>query len=530
MRTLRFLFLSAACILLAAIQAQAQYTNVKINKIDNQPEEVSVAINPVNPLTIAVGANIDKYYISSDGGKSWNEGKLTSSLFGVWGDPSLAFDIDGNLYYAHLSNPPAGTGYWIDRIVVQKSPDAGKNWDQGAGIGYAPPRKNQDKEWITSDQTNSKFRKNLYISWTQFDKYGSRLPSDSSRILFSRSTDAGLNWSAPIVISDSSGDCIDSSNTVEGAVPAVGPNGEVYISWSGPSGIKFDKSLDGGLTFGKDIYAAAQPGGWDLAVRGIDRCNGMPVTLCDISNSPYRGNIYINWADQRHGFGNTDVFIAKSTDGGASWSKPLKVNGPSLSDRDQFFTWAAVDPSNGHIWIVYYDRSQTSGTATDVFVSRSTDGGNSFSGFKVSESSFIPDSSVFFGDYTNIAAFNGKVYPVWMRLDNKVLSIWTALINENSTGVKTEGSLGPGKSYLYQNYPNPFNPSTTIDYSLTGATRVKIIVYDTLGKLVSVISDGYEEAGRHSVHFDGRALPSGLYYYRLLTEGYSLSRKMVLFK
>ena len=58
---------------------------------------------------------------------------------------------------------------------------------------------------------------------------------------------------------------------------------------------------------------------------------------------------------------------------------------------------------------------------TDVYVARSTDGGETFTNFKVSQSSFNPNSSVFFGDYTNIAAFNKMVYPIWMRLDGTAL-------------------------------------------------------------------------------------------------------------
>ncbi|HEX2865788.1 MAG TPA: T9SS type A sorting domain-containing protein [Ignavibacteriales bacterium] len=517
------------CVLFTFSVSQAQYTNVKINKTNNQPEEVAIAINPANPLNIAAGANINNYYYSFDSGKSWMEGRL-SSPYGVWGDPSLTFDAAGNLYYAHLSAPPESLGYWIDRMVVQKSADGGISWSPGIGVGFNPPRRNQDKEWISSDWTQSKFRNNIYLSWTQFDRYGSTLPTDSSRIMFSRSSDGGENWSLPVVISDSSGDCRDSSNTVEGAVPAVGPEGEIYISWASPSGIKFDKSLDGGVTFGRDIYAASQPGGWDFDIRGIDRCNGMPVTVCDISNSPYRGNIYINWSDQRNGYGNTDVFITRSTDGGISWSKAMKVNGNISSDRDQFFTWATIDPVRGHIWVVYYDRSTTQGTATDVFISKSTDGGETFSTFKVSESSFTPDSSVFFGDYTNIAAYDGKVYPIWMRMDGKVLSIFTALIDEGPVGVESQGRLMPGKFFLYQNYPNPFNSSTTIDYSLSVAGMVRLTVYDTLGKVVSVISDEFQEAGMHSAKFDAGSLPSGLYSFRLQKDGFTSSGKMLLLK
>ena len=67
------------------------------------------------------------------------------------------------------------------------------------------------------------------MSWTEFDNYGSTSSSDSSRILFSFSSDSGNTWSTPLKICDQEGDCIDDDNTVEGAVPAVGPNGEVYV-------------------------------------------------------------------------------------------------------------------------------------------------------------------------------------------------------------------------------------------------------------------------------------------------------------
>ena len=75
----------------------------------------------------------------------------------------------------------------------------------------------------------------------------------------------------PFRISDSPGDCRDSDNTVEGAVPAVGPNGEVYVIWAGPLGLIFKKSLDGGLSFSKDKMIDQMPGGWDFSVEGLDR-------------------------------------------------------------------------------------------------------------------------------------------------------------------------------------------------------------------------------------------------------------------
>lgn len=517
--------LSLLLIFLSDAFLYGQFTNIKVNSRNNSPNEVSITINPLNPLNIAAGANIASYYYSTDGGKSWHDSTLYSPLLGVWGDPSLCFDAAGNLFFAHLSNPTQG-GYWIDRIVVQKSIDGGKSFDNGAGIGYNPPGRQQDKEWITADNSGSIFRNNLYMSWTEFDNYGSADPKDSSRIRFSRSTDNGLSWSAPLVISDSSGDCLDSDNTVEGAVPAIGPNGEVYISWSGPGGIRFDKSSDGGKTFGKDRFVTNQPGGWDFSISGIFRANGLPVTLCDISNSQYRGTVYINWSDQRYGY--SDVFLIKSTDGGNSWSEVKKVN--SSSGRDRFFTWATVDQHTGHLWIVYYDRSETADSATDVFVSKSTDGGETFSSFRISQSSFTPTSKVFFGDYINIAAFDGIIHPIWMRLDGKTLSIWTVIIEESTTGLPEE-KYKSGLNYkLDQNYPNPFNPSTNISYSIASEGFVRLNVYNSLGQQVTTLVNGIQKAGSYTVSFGADYLPSGLYLYKLTSGIFSASNKMLLIK
>ncbi|GAB4299860.1 MAG: hypothetical protein Kow0098_26710 [Ignavibacteriaceae bacterium] len=412
----------------------AQYPNVRVsNPSSTTPEEVTIAINPLNPDILAAGANISYFYRSTNAGLSWSQTNLSSSL-GVWGDPCVLFDSLGYLYYAHLSNPVAG--YWIDRIVIQRSTDTGLNWNDGAGVGYNYP-KNQDKEWLAVDMTNSPYRDNVYVAWTEFDDYGSFNSNDSSRILFSRSTDHGITWSDPVRLSDTGGNCIDSDETVEGAVPAVGPEGQVYVAWAGPLGIMFDKSTDGGETFGQDIYISDMPGGWDISVPGIYRCNGMPVTACDISNSPFRGTVYVCWADQRNGSDNTDIFLSRSFDEGETWSEPVKIN-DDISARHQFFVWMSVDPKTGVIYTVFYDRRNTTGAVTDVYIARSTDGGSTFENFKVSETSFLPDASVFFGDYTNIAAFDGKVYPIWMRMDGFNLSVWTAIIEDTSSVIPVE--------------------------------------------------------------------------------------------
>jgi len=514
-------------LIFSAVSSYAQYTNIRVDgppSID--PNEVAIAINPVNPNELAAGANINYLFSSTDGGFTWSTSEMSSTL-GVWGDPCLLYDSLGYLYYAHLSYP--GPGQFIDRIVVQRSTNNGQTWNDGAGIGWEPP-KQQDKEWLAVDHTQSQFRGNIYTTWTEFDDYGSSNPDDSSRIKFSRSTDAGITWTPSITISDVSGDCEDGDNTTEGAVPAVGPEGQIYTAWAGPLGLVFDKSTDGGNTWGNDIFITDIPGGWAFDVSGISRCNGLPITMCDISNSPYRGNIYVGWSDQRNGATNTDVFIVKSTDGGETWNQPLRVN-DDLSTRHQFFTWMTIDPATGHIWAVFYDRRNTTGDATDVFVARSTDGGDTFENFKVSQSSFTPVSWVFFGDYTNIAAWQGKIYPIWMRGDNSQLSVWVALVTDSSTiTIAQDEIFAPDEFLLYQNYPNPFNPTTTLSYQLPEAGYVTLKVYDMLGNELETLVNAVRPAGVHEVTFNSGNLSSGLYLYKMNSGIFEKIRKMLLVK
>jgi hypothetical protein len=83
---------------------------------------------------------------------------------------------------------------------------------------------------------------------------------------------------------------------------------------------------------------------------------------------------------------------------------------------------------------------------------------------------------------------------------------------------------------LFQNYPNPFNPTTTITYELPTANLVVLKVYDLLGREVAFLINRYENAGSHSVRFNGNNLASGVYLYRIKAGDYSASCKMILLK
>jgi len=88
----------------------------------------------------------------------------------------------------------------------------------------------------------------------------------------------------------------------------------------------------------------------------------------------------------------------------------------------------------------------------------------------------------------------------------------------------------PGEFRLFQNFPNPFNPATTIRYAIPRRAHVTLSVYTTLGQLVTTLVDRVEEAGAHSVKFDGTSLSSGVYFYRLQAGNYTNTMKMTVLR
>ena len=387
--------------------------------------EPGICINKTDTTNFVAGSIYDNVHVTNDSGKTWHNSHL-QSRYGVFGDPCLASDNFGNIYYLHLANPDnnRNSQEFLSSIVLQKSTDKGKIWTDGVAIGYNNQH-DQDKHWIGIHPLTGE----LAVTWTEFDKYDSKNPDDHSRILFSKSTDFGETWTKPLKINQLDGDCLDSDNTVEGAVPVFDKQGNIYVAWAYHHKIYFDKSTDDGKTWlAQDIVVADQPQGWDYDIPGVFRANGMPVLGIDNSNSAYKGTLYINWSDQRNGTDDTDIFIAKSTDGGQTWSKPKRVN-TDQTKTHQYLTWMAIDPATGYIYIVYYDRSRYQDNQTDVTLSYSTDGGETFKSIPVSEKPFKPSKQAFVGDYNNIDAYQGLITPIWTDLSGHTLSIKMRRLN-----------------------------------------------------------------------------------------------------
>ncbi len=100
-----------------------------------------------------------------------------------------------------------------------------------------------------------------------------------------------------------------------------------------------------------------------------------------------------------------------------------------------------------------------------------------------------------------------------------------------ASGVADDQQAGiPRSASLSQNYPNPFNPTTTIQYTTPSRLLVNLRVYNTLGQQIVVLQNGEQDAGFHQVRFDARALPSGLYFYRMQAGSYIETKKLLLVK
>lgn len=362
--------------------------------------------------------------ITNDGGQIWNASELKSPL---GENPVVISNSKGNLFYFHLTDP-SGEGKsdegTLDRIICQTSIDEGATWSEGTSVGNNTTP-DQNRLWPAVHPKKNE----VFVTWTQFDKYTDTDPSCQSNIMFSKSGN-GNRFSRAVRVNETSGGCGNDDNTVKGAMAAIGADGKIYVTWANQGNIYLDRSYDNGSTWLSNDLLIAKQEGRNLSIPGIEKCNGLPILAIDNSLSRYQGTLYLLWADQKNGADDTDIWLMKSRSRGDMWSKPMRINKDEAGSH-QFLPWMAIDETNGNVYIVYYDRRNYDDLQTDVYLAYSFDGGSNFNEAKISETPFTPDSSKPIGDHIGIDAHAGLIIPTWTRMDNGRTSVWTSLIKES---------------------------------------------------------------------------------------------------
>jgi hypothetical protein len=374
--------------------------------------EPGVAVNPANPQqVVAVFQDNAHAAYSRDAGETWQVAEgVDPKNYRVSGDVSTVFDNQGHAFICYIAFDKLGTfNYWAhgatrNGIFVRRSLDGGKSWEAdhipvaeqptAAGIPF------EDKPYIVADNSKSKFSGNLYVGWTRW-----RLTD--SQMVISRSTDDGKTWSEPVEIDAHPGLPRDDNGAAEGFDGAVGPDGTLYVIWSQDYDLMFTSSRDGGKTFSKArpiIHTAPIM----FAIDTLDRANGFPQIAVD----PKSKRLYVTWSDYRNG--DLDVFISSSDDGGKHWTAAARVNNDPVHDgAEQFFQWLAVDPVDGSVNVIFYDRRNDLKNRKQIVVlARSTDQGHTFNNYAWTDEAFEA-GGLFFGDYNGLAAYGGRVYGIW---------------------------------------------------------------------------------------------------------------------
>jgi hypothetical protein len=407
--------------------------------------EEHIAVNPNNSSNLVAaisdfslrgGFNTTKVAFSFNNGaaESWAEnfvplvnGFPTTGDGNVWdanSDPVVAIDKLGHAYLVDLYINVLGRGNVVDGLYVSVGSVSGSsvNFSVAQTIPVVPPvftpNNFQDKPWIAADNSsNATTTGNVYVSWTRF-------VNGTDKIIFSRSVNQGASWSSPIQINPQS-----QNGAVQGSQVAVGPAGEVYVTYEVffMGGLRqhfLAKSTDGGQSF--TVPVAITPLFNDLSFSSSYRKNSFPA----LAVSPANGNVYEVYADQPNATVGAEVEFIISTNGGASFSSPVVIN--DNSSGQQFMPAVTVD-SSGVIHASWFDtrRSPANASLYDIFATFSKNDGGTFApNAQVTSTLVDADSVSFIGDYAGIAAADGFAHPAWTSggINNGLLQTATLIL------------------------------------------------------------------------------------------------------
>lgn len=413
-------------------------SNVDVSNECGPQSETYITINPASAKSLAAGSNEIfrdpmRGYFSSDGGSTWGavDAPLPPPLQGTndtrfGSDPSLVFDTRGNLFYSYIV-VYFGGGNGIDgtEMAVARSTDGGMSYPQLTLFAFQGGKNHfNDKPMITAD-TNpaSPFRDHMYVAW---DAASGGNATDGG-IHLARSSDAGATF-ALARIDNPSG-----PGRGIGAVPFVGPSGEVYAAWNDYENnlIAFNRSFDGGVTWDAQRTVSTKTAAFDVGIPAemFRRALVYPACDADRSTGPHRGRLYCSWMDLTPA-AVTDILVSSSDDRGSTWTTPRPATDqlPQLVDR--FNQWLAVDPVTGDVNLSFYDtRNDTTGFRymTDTFFTQSVDGSATFRSPNVRVSSvssnehdcngIFPCPAIDYGnqqgDYEGLASRGGISHPIW---------------------------------------------------------------------------------------------------------------------
>ena len=403
-------------------------------------------------LQNANGLSFTGVAFSTDQGRTFqdsgslNPGPDPSGFLG--GDPVIGCANASTFYYASLFQ----SGFFpnvLTAISVSKSTDGGATF---ANPVMAVSKQEfvtinnslfqahfLDKDWMAVDPTNPN---RLFVTYTDFDGSGTvcgfdvnGFPIFRNAIELVRSSDGGATWSAPVVLQE----FCNFVAFVQFSQVVVGPGGEVYVAWEifdtqPPAAALIRKSTDHGVTFGSvntiaAITAAGDPVSGEF--QGGFR-SGADISLAvDRSGTATNGSLYLTWQDGGglqvpsfsffpDTYNYSDVLISRSSDGGSTWSAPVRVNDnaktASSDATDQFQPGVAVD-NTGKVAVCFYDRRlDPQNFMVDRFCATSPDAGATWANRRESSPSWAPwhatDVQVnpfYMGDYDGMASdFTGS--------------------------------------------------------------------------------------------------------------------------
>jgi len=488
------------------------------NILYDAANEPSIAIDPTNPDRMVigwrqfddVGNNFRQagYGYTSDGGQTWTfPGKINPGVFRS--DPVLDCDSEGIFYYNSLT-VDGGGNYSCN---VYRSDPGTFVWDNG------PYAQGGDKQWMVIDRTGGIGEGNVYACWNA--SYSVCSPGS-----FTRSTDGG----------DSYEDCVTVDTDPYWGTLAVGPEGELYESgqnWEGIVVLKSTNAQNPANIVSWDSYSAVNLDGYLSGWNDVNPAGlmGQVYVATDVSGGPGNGNVYVLASVERNSGDPGDVMFARSTDGGNTWSEPMRINDDLGWDDYQWFGTMSVAP-NGRIDAVWLDtRDDPSGNLwSALYYSYSMDQGMSWTVNEKLSDIFNPHvgwpQQQKMGDYFEMESDISSAHLAWANTLNNEQDVYYARITPQITGANEPAVK---KSMLsLTNYPNPFMDQTTIRYILPVGGDVKLVLFDVCGREIKTLMNEWQETGTYNLTISTDVLPQGVCYCRIVagahTQTISLAR------